>query len=184
METGEHLSGEYAKINPAKKVPFMIDGDVKIGESRAIAAYLCNKYMPDDNTLYPRDPHKRAKVDELLWFEGTSLFQSVSRYIRPLIYVPGKLILEDEGVLRKNLSLLNERLAASKEGKYPLGDITIADIAIAASMTCIEACELDISEFKALNNYLEHLKSDIPKYHEINDKPTENMKNFMNSNRK
>lgn len=184
LPKGEHLSEEYAKMNPSKKIPFIIDGDVKIGESRAIAAYICNKYLPDNNTLYPRDPQKRAKVDELLWFEGTSLFQSVSLYVRPLIFGSGQLNQEDEVLLRKNLKLLDERLIASKGSKYPLGDITIADLAIVAGMSVVEACELDITEFKAVIEYLQQLKTDIPRYHEINDTAIENMKNFFKSKRK
>lgn len=37
--------------------------------------YLANKYGKDDS-LYPKDPQKRAIVDQRLYFDGGSLYQS------------------------------------------------------------------------------------------------------------
>jgi len=69
--------------------------------------------------------------------------------------------------------------------KYFLGnDLTIADISLAASFTFPEACAYDLSEFKALNSYIDRLKTSIPGYADINDKPVENFKNFFKSNQK
>jgi glutathione S-transferase len=50
---GENKSPEYLAINPMHNIPAMVDGDFKMNESRAIAAYLVNKYGKDDS-LYPK----------------------------------------------------------------------------------------------------------------------------------
>ena len=63
------------QINPAKKVPAIVDQGFPVWESRAIMQYLCNKYAPN-SPLYPKDIQKRAVVDSLLYFD-TTYYQSL-----------------------------------------------------------------------------------------------------------
>ena len=60
-------------MNEAGQVPVIDDDGFKLGESRAIIQYFCNKYVPDSE-LYPKDPKKRAQVDRLLYFDAGTLF--------------------------------------------------------------------------------------------------------------
>jgi len=64
---GEHKTPEFLKINPEGKVPAIKHGNFSLGESRAIAMYLCNATQSTaSKSLYPRDAAQRAKVDKLL----------------------------------------------------------------------------------------------------------------------
>jgi len=47
--------------------------------SRAILAYLVNQYGKDDS-LYPKDPKKRAIVDQRLYFDIGTLYQGLMNY--------------------------------------------------------------------------------------------------------
>lgn len=61
----EQLSEEFVKINPLHQIPCLVDGDLTISDSRAIACYLAN--LKAGNSLYPNDPRKRAIVDQFLY---------------------------------------------------------------------------------------------------------------------
>lgn len=69
----EHHSEEFLKVNPLHQLPVLVDGDLVITESRAIAAYLVNSKAPG-NSLYPTDPAVRALVDSRLYFDATVVF--------------------------------------------------------------------------------------------------------------
>ncbi|KAF6257906.1 thioredoxin-like protein [Scenedesmus sp. NREL 46B-D3] len=48
LDKGEHKKPAYLQINPLGKVPFLVDGDLRLPESAAIMAHLCDKYsLPD-----------------------------------------------------------------------------------------------------------------------------------------
>lgn len=49
-----------------------MDGTLKLTESRAIAMYLVNQYGKSDE-LYPKLALDRAKVDEMLYFDATTI---------------------------------------------------------------------------------------------------------------
>ncbi|MDQ6621807.1 MAG: glutathione S-transferase family protein [Pseudomonadota bacterium] len=57
---------EYAVMNPMKKVPTLVDGDVVIWQSNTILRYLAGK-TPND--LYPANPAQRSQVDR--WMDWT-----------------------------------------------------------------------------------------------------------------
>jgi len=64
----ETQSKEFKKINPRAKIPALVDGDMNVGESRAIMQYICNKMTNDGKkqVVYPVAPKPRAIVDQLL----------------------------------------------------------------------------------------------------------------------
>jgi glutathione S-transferase len=71
--SGETKTPEYTKLNPRQKVPLLQDGDFKIAESPAIAAYLSNTYGTPENTLIPSDPREYATWLEWCFYAATEL---------------------------------------------------------------------------------------------------------------
>ncbi|WP_309088183.1 glutathione S-transferase family protein [Phenylobacterium sp.] len=66
LMAGGHLEPDYLALNPNGIVPFLVDGDFKLGESAAILKYLARKA---GSGAYPTDLQGRARVDEAIsWF--------------------------------------------------------------------------------------------------------------------
>ena len=58
LRTGEHRGPEFLAINPAGKLPALVDGDVVLTESVAIALYLAEKHP--EGGLLPAELAARA----------------------------------------------------------------------------------------------------------------------------
>jgi len=80
LPKGENRSPEFLKVNPAGKVPALVDGDVVLTESVAIALYLAEKYPA--KKLLPSDSRERAQLDRWLYFVMTELEQPLWRIVK------------------------------------------------------------------------------------------------------
>ena len=77
---GEHRRPEFLALNPAGKLPVLVDDDLVLNESVAIVLYLAEKY-PQKGFL-PVDLQARAEVYRWLLFTVTELEQPVWRIQR------------------------------------------------------------------------------------------------------
>ncbi len=80
LAAGEHRRPEFLRINPAGKVPVLVDGDLVLTESVAIAVYLAEKYP--EKRLLPTDKRTRAEANQWLLFAATELEQPLWRITR------------------------------------------------------------------------------------------------------
>ena len=60
LMAGEHRRPEFLKINPAGKLPVLVDGDTVLTESIAIVTYLAEKYP--EKKLIPLTLPQKAQV--------------------------------------------------------------------------------------------------------------------------
>ncbi|GLG95039.1 Glutathione S-transferase 1 [Gryllus bimaculatus] len=81
LSQGEHMTDEYARINPFQKVPAIIDGNFQLTESVAILRYLSReKSVPD--FWYPKESKAQAKVDEYLEWQHINTRLSCAMYFQ------------------------------------------------------------------------------------------------------
>src|SRR5579859_738057 len=83
---GEHQTPDFLKINPAGKVPVLIDGDLVLPESAAIILYLAEKYP--EKGLIPTDLEVRAEMYRWIMFSVTELEQPLWRITKHSFLLP------------------------------------------------------------------------------------------------
>nr|CAD7574300.1 unnamed protein product [Timema californicum] len=143
---------------------------------RAIMGYFVNQYAKDDS-LYPKDPKKRAMVDQKLYFDIGTLYQRFLNYfvsinLMPIAWKGMKPDAEALEKLEEAVGFLNSYLEG--QGWVAGEDISIADYAIAVTMSNIEIVLPDLSKYKNVEIWSTKAKAAIPNFEEIN-RPGVNM---------
>lgn len=173
----EHLTAEYLKINPAHTFPTLVKDDFVLWESRAILGYLVNKYAESDS-LYPKDPVKRAIVDQRLYFDMGTLYHRFSEYYYTRMYgdptPPGDP--EKFKKLEEAVGIFDKLLETTK---YAAGDnITIADYSLIAGFVFFAIVGYDFSKFSNVTRWYELCTETIPEL-ELHDEGIEWFKDFL-----
>jgi glutathione S-transferase len=94
LVAGENRSPEFLGLNPAGKLPVLVDGDFVLTESVAIVLYLAEKFA--DKGLLPAKLEARAQVNRWLLFTATELEQPLWRIARHTALYPKEKRLPDE----------------------------------------------------------------------------------------
>eukprot|EP01064_Diplonema_japonicum_P004581 TRINITY_DN1300_c0_g3_i1.p1 TRINITY_DN1300_c0_g3~~TRINITY_DN1300_c0_g3_i1.p1 ORF type:complete len:221 (+),score=45.12 TRINITY_DN1300_c0_g3_i1:51-713(+) len=178
----EDTKFEYVNVMPGKgtktpefkakgaflSVPRIDDDGFVLNESHAILSYLGEKH---DWSLYPKDIHVRAKIQEYFNWHHTSVRKLTSAHFAPklrkdLPFTPEGIRIESL-IAKGALATLNKILATQPfiAGEKP----TVADL----SCFCeVSQCEddmfslTDISPYPNVQAWLARCKTDIPKYKE------------------
>ncbi|KAF2359295.1 Glutathione S-transferase C-terminal [Trinorchestia longiramus] len=126
--------------------------------------YLCNKYCTEENQhLYPKAPEERGTVDRFLFFDMGTLTYAMKEYFRPRIYEGLPPDAEKENLLKQSLDYLDGVLE-TVEGGYITGEkLTIADLAILASLTELDAMGYVYKYYGNLTRWANRLR-ELPYY--------------------
>ncbi|MGU7783554.1 glutathione S-transferase family protein [Burkholderia sp. PU8-34] len=154
---GEHKRPEFLRINPAGKVPVLVDGDLVIPESAAIVLYLANKYP--EKGLLPDALAERAHVYRWVMFAVTELEQPLWRITRhSMLYPPEKRSPADIELAREEFAAMAAILDRHLEGRqFIVGDtLTVADCVTVYLIDWANEFHL-IDAFPQLQAYLERL---------------------------
>ncbi len=118
---------ELEKVFPGSKIPYLIDGDVKLFESMAINFYLAEKYAP---ALWPTDLVERAEVYQWSFWALTNLQPEAMTVMRHVAMLPPDQrdpAKAEEGKVGVQRYL--EQLEDALTGEYLVGGrITVADV--------------------------------------------------------
>lgn len=164
LTEGDQLKSDYVSKNPQHTVPMLQDGDAYIWESHAIMGYLVHKYAKDD-ALYPREPLKRAVVDQMLHFETGVLYVRF-RELKDHFF--------KEKVAEIPVEKLHEMYALLEvflDGhEYMAGDqLTIADFSIVSNVSTshLSIAPVDATKYPNLSAWLDRI-SMLPYYEQAN----------------
>jgi glutathione S-transferase len=153
----EHKKPEFLKVNPAGKLPVLVDGDFVLTESVAIALYLADKYP--EKGLMPRDLRARAEVHRWLLFTATELEQPLWRIARhTALYPPDKRLPAEVPIAQQDFRDMALVLEEHMEGrKYVTGDsVTVADFVAAYTLDWADEAKL-LHDMPTLKAYMERM---------------------------
>ena len=125
---GEHLQPDFLALNPAAKVPVLVDGSLVLTESAAIQLYLAEKY-PEAGFI-PDALEERAQMYRWIFFLVTEIEQPLWRIARQtFIYPEDKRAPRDVEIAREEclemVAVLERHMA---EREFIVADrLTVAD---------------------------------------------------------
>jgi glutathione S-transferase len=154
---GEHKRPEFLRLNPAGKVPVLVDGDTVIPESAAIVLYLAEKYR--EKGLLPAGLEARANVYRWTMFAVTELEQPLWRIAKhTAIYPEDKRLPADAALAREDFLAMAAVLDSHLKGRqFIVGDgVTVADCVTAYLIDWANELRL-IEDFAELRAYLERM---------------------------
>ncbi|XP_065073075.1 glutathione S-transferase 1-1-like [Ochlerotatus camptorhynchus] len=161
----EHMKPQFLKLNPQHVIPTLVDNDFVLWESRAILIYLCEKYGKNDK-FYPRDPKKRAVINQRLYFDLGTLYDRFADCYYPLVFEGQKFDEENFKKLEEAFGFLEIYLG---QNTYVAGDkITIADFSILASITTMKVCaEIDFSKYGNIERWYAQLAEEVADHDDV-----------------
>ncbi|XP_067280610.1 glutathione S-transferase theta-1b [Pseudorasbora parva] len=131
---GYQYGEEFGKINLLRKLPAIKDGDFCLAESIAIMMYLAEKFHTPDH-WYPADLQKRARVNEYLSWQHTSIRMHGSKIVWFNLLIPKALGVEvpkekiDNAIESLDLSLKFFEEKFLQDRPFIVGDqISMADL--------------------------------------------------------
>ncbi|MCE8022482.1 glutathione S-transferase family protein [Halomonas sp. MCCC 1A11036] len=125
---GEHHQPDFLGLNPAAKVPVLVDGDQIITESAAIQLYLAEKY-PQAGFI-PSAVEERAQMYRWIFFLMTEIEPPLWRIARHTFLYPDEMRIPQDVDLarqecREMLAVLERHM---QEREYLVGDrLSVAD---------------------------------------------------------
>jgi glutathione S-transferase len=157
LMAGENQRPDFLALNPAGKVPVLVDGDLVIPESAAIVLYLAEKYP--EKGLLPDSLEERARAYRWILFAMTELEQPLWRISKhTFIYPEDKRLPQDVTLAREEFAAMASVLDRHmKARQFIVGDrMTVADCVTAYLMDW--ANELDLLDgCPHLSAYLERM---------------------------
>jgi glutathione S-transferase len=132
---GQLRDPEFLAMNPAGKLPALVDGDFALTESVAICLYLAEKYP--ERGLLPSALRARAEVYRWLLFTATELEQPLWRMTRhALLYPPEKRLAAEIPIARQDFLEMAAVMEKHMDGRqFLVGDhVTVADFVAAYTL--------------------------------------------------
>lgn len=157
LGAGDHRRPEFLQINPAAKLPALVDGDVVLTESVAIVLYLAEKYP--ERGLVPADLVGKAQHYRWLLFTVTELEQPLWRIAKHSnLYPETDRLPADIELARRDFAPMARVMEHHlQDRRYVLGDrMSVADFVLAYTLDWANEVKL-LGECPRLVQYMEHM---------------------------
>nr|KJB25824.1 hypothetical protein B456_004G211100 [Gossypium raimondii] len=147
----EHLTPEFAEINPMKQLPAIVDGKFKLFESHSILIYLACAFPGVADHWYPANLFKRSKIHSVLYWHHSNLRRAAAA--------------EAEKLLFSSLSKI-ESFWLKGDGPFLLGrnQPSIADLSVVCELMQLEVLdekdrERLLGPYKKVQQWIKHTRN-------------------------
>ncbi|XP_071876554.1 GST-containing FLYWCH zinc-finger protein [Bombus fervidus] len=162
----EHMTDEFAQLNPQKEVPVLVDDDVVMGESVAILQYLADKYDTTGN-LYPKDIKSRAIVNHRLCFNLAMYYDRIFDHVMAPIYFDYRRTSRSVRKVRMALDCFNTYLQRLNTEYVAGNTLTIADFPLVTATMCLEAIRFRLNPWPYVSIWYNNFKQKHPELWKI-----------------
>jgi len=152
---GEQRKSEFLAVNPAGRVPVLVDGDVKLTESHAIIAYLGDK----TGRLWPTSAGGRAGALQWLFFLSQHIMPAAGQVALTIrakvtgVAVDESIVAQGEQALNSVLPVVESHLAKSK---WMLGgEFSLVDCAYCPVLNVVEKAGFSFETLPKTKVYLD-----------------------------
>lgn len=172
LQKGDTRTAEFKKINPAGKVPIIIDNSnsgIIINESHSIMRYICRQYnnqSPQLQHWYPQSNTLTVtRIDQWLDWHHLNLRLAVVKLISGQVFYPAagrseydiNLILkEGNSLLKSSLNYINN--AVINQLYLAGNEISIADLSLSAEIAQLGLTGSSISPYPALQAWFNRVQ--------------------------
>ena len=151
---GQQHQPAYRALNPQGRVPLLVDGDFKLGQSLAIFGYLESQYP--EPALLPADPKQRARIWQFC--EAINADMQPLHNLGPLGYLSREFGISEEQKLAwirhwidRGLSALEQDITDQPERAYVFGDApSYADCCLVPQMYAARRFGGDLAKYPRL----------------------------------
>ena len=157
LQAGEHRKPAFLQLNPAGRLPVLVDGELVLTESVAIVVYLADKFP--DKGLMPQDPQERAQALKWLLFAATELEQPWWRVAKHTnLYPPELRIPADIELARKDFAPMAQVMEQHmRDREYVVGShVSVADFVLAYTLDVANELKW-LSDCPGLVAYIERM---------------------------
>jgi glutathione S-transferase len=174
ISKGAQHQEPYASLNPNRLVPMLVDDDLRLTETATILRYLAEKY---ELPCYPKDPKKRAKINEMIDWFNTQFYRDFGyNMVYPQLF-PHHKRRSDEAQAgtvewghkgsKKWLQILNDHWIGP-DNAYLCGDgITLADFFGAPLVSLGEVVGCEFADYPNVRRWLANMKK-LKSWGEVN----------------
>lgn len=161
---GEGRHAGYLAINPAGKIPTLVDGDFTLYESNAILLYLSEAH--GNFRLWSRDPKLRGRMARWLFWESAHWQPALAallsacvghRLLPNLVAAPAA---QPDWNAPTLAPLLNNLEATLSTSSFLVDDeLSIADFAVAGMTTYFAAADFPFKKYPAFDAWYRRIES-------------------------
>jgi len=173
--TGEQYQAPFEKLNPSHQVPVLEDGNFRLTESSSILKYLADK---TGSPAYPKDPQKRAHVNERMDWFNTGFYRDYSYgFIYPQIFpfmkrpddvVQAGTIAYGKEKAQGWLKVLDQSLLGPSNSYLCGNELTIADYLGAMMTLGGEVICCDMAAYPNITRWMGKMKS-LKNWNSVNE---------------